>query len=95
VNVEENDMDKDGKLTLYPVPAKTFVRMVMDNPGSGSMRISIFDMSGRIKKTLTETVSQVHTYQKDIQVDDIMAGNYMLEVMINGEKWVKQFVKVE
>ena len=65
---------KEGDVALYPNPATTNVQLVIDRPGSHSVRL--LDLGGRILMNL-QTTSMV----QDINVSDLASGVYLVEVV--------------
>ena len=65
---------EEGDVTLYPNPATTNVQLVIDRPGSHSVRL--LDLGGRILMNF-QTTSMV----QDINVSDLASGVYLVEVV--------------
>ena len=59
---------------LYPVPAKNFITIQLDEKISGNADVSISDMSGKVLKKLQISASTT------IPVDDIQQGFYIVKV---------------
>jgi hypothetical protein len=67
-----------SQLKLYPVPARDRVNVQLDLDKPVNVNISIFDMSGKVVKSVNlPTVSQ---YNGHIDVASLPAGNYVMKM---------------
>ena len=70
--------DKQQPISLYPVPAVTYTNLEMNFDNPTDFSVIIFDMQGRIVKQFTDKADG--RYKKNIIVQDMPAGQYMLQV---------------
>jgi len=79
-------------ISISPIPAVTYTNLEMDFDSPTAFSVIIFDMQGRIVKQFTDKASG--KYKKHINVQDIPAGQYMLQVKTGSEARVKNFTVI-
>ena len=83
---------KESSILFYPIPATTHtnLEMIFDKPTDFS--VIIFDMQGRMVKQFADK-AEGH-YIKNINVQEMPAGQYMLQVKTNNETISKNFTVI-
>lgn len=84
VGIQEIAQDNNG-LTVYPNPTNGVLQIM--NSALQNECIEIYDMAGRIVKTVNSPISNT------INVSDIQNGMYFIAVYSNGERAIRKFVK--
>jgi hypothetical protein len=67
-----------AEMNVYPVPAKEQITVSATFKQMQPVTISVIDMSGRLVKQLTDDAST--QYHKSINVNDLPAGSYILNI---------------
>ena len=76
----------EGKITLYPNPAKDRVQI---NAGSAVSSVNMYDMQGRLVKRHSGTGSA----SEEIMLDDVPAGNYIFRVITQKGSFTRKVIK--
>ena len=79
-------------ISLYPVPAVTYTNIEMNFDKPTGFSIIIFDMQGRMVKQFTDKANG--QYKKNINVQDMPAGQYMLQVKTGKETLSRNFTVI-
>ncbi|AZQ42738.1 endonuclease [Nonlabens ponticola] len=82
-SVEENVSELSSGLQIYPVPVTSQLFINSESAIDGY----------RIINTLGQTVRQSDEVVSDINVSELSAGTYFIELNIEDEKVIKQFIK--
>jgi YD repeat-containing protein len=75
VSQHENEM---SSIALYPVPASSYINLDLNFDRPTNFSATIIDMQGRVVKHFTGNAGK--TYHKNIIVQDLPAGQYMMQV---------------
>jgi hypothetical protein len=78
-------IDFSAEITVYPNPATNYVNIKVDGLTSGSLKLEILDVHGRMRAK-HENITNEHIVT--INADHLNSGVYMLRFM-SGEKTVK------
>src|SRR6185312_11433184 len=81
-----------NKLELYPNPAKENITVRLNDSFAGKLQVRITSNSGQLLKTFDLTKSDGRL-QQNINVTDIPAGNYILEIKGKGISYSGLFIK--
>jgi hypothetical protein len=81
-----------NSLEVYPSPASEQLHLRLDDDHRGMLIIRILDLAGRELLTLSDEKLN-SLYEKSMSVDHLQNGVYFIEVMIDGNKAVKKFIK--
>lgn len=79
-------------LQLSPNPARSSINLQLTNPGIGTLKVRLSDSQGKTIRTWTFSKQQVDWYQT-LDVSNLPAGNYFLQVEGTNGKEIKQFLK--
>lgn len=79
-------------IALYPIPATTYTNLEMNFDKPTNFSVIVFDMQGRTVKQFTDK-AEGH-YKKNIIVQDMPAGQYMLQVKMNSDAISKNFTVI-
>lgn len=80
-----------NSIALWPVPAKDELNLMLSSALNGSITISVFDVAGKLIKTVNAIANAGNTV--NIDVSDLASGTYILEASCNDTKIYKKFVK--
>jgi uncharacterized protein (DUF1501 family) len=78
----------------YPNPFKTSTTISFGTQGGATM-IQLFDVSGRLVRTLVQQQYARGTYQITVNRDGLKAGNYFYRLITGNEQGTKQMVVVD
>ncbi|WP_020533970.1 T9SS type A sorting domain-containing protein [Flexithrix dorotheae] len=82
----------EESITVYPNPAREELNIAMENPLTGDLLISVFDMQGRMLQNVKlEKEDIISTYRLDHL--DISEGAYILKFDIGNHSAIKRFVR--
>ncbi|MEO7263401.1 MAG: T9SS type A sorting domain-containing protein [Ferruginibacter sp.] len=95
-NVKVNVPD-DHSLSVFPNPTSGHTLISFTHAESQKVSINIFDMSGRLVKTLANTDMQAGTHQlawdaKDEEGNNISAGIYVMRILIKDYAETKKII---
>lgn len=79
VAIDENDLESVTKLALYPNPASDQVNISFNSLAEQTIRIDIYDLSGRIVYTSQSDVSQGENLIQT-NTNELVPGHYVLMV---------------
>jgi hypothetical protein len=79
-----------SNFSLYPVPAQNVVRIEKTWSEPQAFTVSITDMQGRMIRSYSEKATA--NYSRNIDVNQLAAGNYVIKVAgVNGKASYQQF----
>lgn len=81
-----------NKLELFPNPAKENISIRINDASEGKLRVHITTNTGQTIKTF-DIAKSAGRFQQNIAIQDIPAGNYMIEVKGKGTSYSAQFIK--
>lgn len=81
-----------NKLELYPNPARENINLRLNDTYAGKLQVRILSSAGQVIKTIDITKA-IDLLQQNIPVNDLPAGNYLLEVKGKGLSYSGVFVK--
>ncbi|MBL7760272.1 MAG: T9SS type A sorting domain-containing protein [Sediminibacterium sp.] len=80
----------ESAFKVYPVPATHFVRVEMEWEQPQAFTVSVTDMQGRMIRTFSEKATA--NYSRNIDVNQLPAGNYVIKVAgVKGKATYQQF----
>jgi len=88
-NTGINDISSSNSFSIFPNPTKDYLNITNSN-NQKIKNISIIDISGKIVKEFTPSISPVK-----IPVQDLSRGTYFVIIHSNNQKWHQKFVKYE
>ncbi len=83
------------ELKLYPVPARDHITVSLNLPEDGALSIQLFDMTGKMVQETTETQTGVGEYTKELDINDLPKGAYIVKVKAVEQVMTGKFLKVE
>ena len=88
-----NTMRYQEVMNVYPNPAISSLNVQLTSDTMGTTRITIFNMSGSVVKSINKEKTQTQLFENVI-ISDLQTGVYYLEVMIAGKlRKVSKFIK--
>lgn len=97
--VEESEVTKPSRITLAstPNPAKYFVSITYELPKESEISLKVFDLSGRLIKTLDEGVKKPGSYTVEWNLRDesgsrVSAGVYFYVLKTEGKEFTRKLV---
>lgn len=69
---------------VFPSPANNEFTVSFDLKQGSDLKLSIYDLSGKLVKTLDETKVQGH-YKKTFNLSEISSGNYLIKISANSQ----------
>ena len=92
-----NDLTIDS---IYPNPAAAAVHIRYTLPGghqsaAGSDHLFVYDLLGRERRSVSLTHDGASEREIEINVSDLPAGVYLIQLQASGQSKVRSFVKVE
>jgi hypothetical protein len=91
-NIHYSAVEQQNNFSLYPLPCTTYTNLEMNFDKPTSFSIIIFDMQGRMVKQFTDK-AEGH-YKKNIIVQDMPAGQYMLQVKSSNQTMNTNFTVI-
>jgi hypothetical protein len=82
----------DKVLGLYPNPAGNDLSVELNSADKGTFSMSIFSIAGKMEKQFSFS-KQGGLFRKNISLQGLVPGTYMIMVQMGGNKYVKQFLK--
>jgi len=79
----------------YPNPFNPTTNIEFSAPKKGSVRISVFDMTGREVATLINEVLSIGKYRVDFNASNLSSGTYFYKLTAEGYSSVKKMVLVK
>jgi len=80
-------------LLLYPNPAQSTINLQLTSDSTGTMRINIFDMLGKLSMT-QQTEKQQPYFNSPINISQLASGVYVMQVIIGNKKMTAKFIKL-
>lgn len=87
--VAVEDTKFENTVLLYPNPAYSQVQIRFSQAIKGTVKVSLKEISGKIVKSWTLNLLNEH---ESIDLQDVKAGFYFMEIAQNGKKVVKKLV---
>ncbi len=93
IGMEPEDDIADAELVLYPNPASDFLKLAYQQQTPGNLTILVYDMQG--KKLITKQLDSSDSNRKTIRLDvsQLQAGYYLLQLIDGKERKVSKFIK--
>jgi hypothetical protein len=88
INIIQNDKKYDDDITVFPNPAKDFIRVHNYNDIL-THKIDIFDLTGR----LVQSVQTIEQQQNIIRLDHLGSGTYFMRIYTNKGVVNKKIIK--
>jgi len=85
--LEVQEEAKAGLAQVYPNPAVDRVTLTIDNQYTGTLRVFVADVSGRIQKQLAFTKPNKGSTQAVLSIGDLPKGTYVLKAIM--DDWTK------
>jgi hypothetical protein len=83
----------DVSLQLYPNPASDVVKVKFSSASTGSIKVKIFDVLGKMVQT-TDLDKQGMVFEKAINISTLRSGQYFLKIeQMSGKTQVQKFIK--
>lgn len=87
--IEENIPSLSNTISLYPNPAQNFI--TVDLSGIAGTQITVFNIQGKLVKTIE---SSMNLAQQKIDIADLPAGVYIMNINTPNGQAVKKFSKI-
>ena len=71
---------QNKELLIYPSPAKDYLKIILNNENTGNETISIFNLEGKLIKTLTYKEAKYSQNTISFSVSDFPCGIYLIRV---------------
>lgn len=85
-------LSSDISIAMYPNPTAQLLNIVLNNvPAGENITASVIDLSGRVLKSKQIVSSNVNNL--NFNINELSAGMYLLQIVVNNEKSVWRFVK--
>ena len=78
-----------ANVKLYPVPANNIMNLAVQWENAADFTVSITDINGRTVKSWSEKATP--NYNRQIPVNDMPAGNYLITISNGSQTTTKQF----
>jgi hypothetical protein len=79
---------------IQPNPAQAYLQLFYNLPESGNVQINVLDMAGRNIKQMQRTNFSEGYHNHIVDVQDLEAGIYFIQLQIGGsQSGVKKFIK--
>lgn len=82
-------------LKIYPNPAKSVVRVQYSLPVEGKVTIQLFDISGRLIKTLVDEYKKSDNYSLTLNTKTLPTGVYFLSLQTDEKRVIERLVVVK
>jgi hypothetical protein len=80
-------------LALFPSPASDYLDINFSSLYYGDLQIKIYDTLGREVFRSSETLATPGLFNKQLRIDHLSEGQYLLEIYFNGERTERGFIK--
>lgn len=91
-NVSSSDIEINHQTVIYPNPVHNYFSTEFELPASGSIQFRIYDMNGRLIKYLLNAKAKEGKNRFTFSTDELPPGNYLLDMMLNGQHFDTQNV---
>ena len=88
----ENILEQLTGVAVYPNPARELVTVSLRNELNGEVEINIYDLSGK-KAISTRVMKSGEWMQQELDLGTLERGYYMIEVQLDGNRYMKGLVK--
>ncbi|MFN8114761.1 MAG: GEVED domain-containing protein [Bacteroidia bacterium] len=87
-NVSVREIEtQDHKISVFPNPATNFVTIKYSLQSNSSVKIEVFDIFGKLVKTLLPLTQQnTNNYKTTWNLDELTSGLYFIKTTINGSE---------
>ena len=92
-SVNVSTVTESSQTEIFPNPVTDKFVLKISNTLTGSVKVSLFDASGVLKKEFNFQKSLSSTQQTYLDISDLAAGNYVLKTSIGSWSESKQLVK--
>ena len=80
----EQEIVKESPLRLFPNPAENQTMIEYDVLRKARVAINVYDLTGRLIKTLTDEDKLVHTYKIPFNSESLNSGTYIIDYQADG-----------
>ncbi|MGD2035814.1 MAG: T9SS type A sorting domain-containing protein, partial [Bacteroidales bacterium] len=89
--VNDDELDERIELVVFPNPSEGVVRLTMESPESGELRIAIYDLKGQ---TVYEdmAIKNPGVFSDILNMDHLPPGSYILSAVIRSDTFTSRFV---
>lgn len=81
------------RVVSYPNPADHLVNLMYRLDEPSDVKVSIYNTNGQLMKSVANDFSVVGERSHKVFIDDMPAGAYTFQLIINGKKMAKPFIK--
>ena len=89
---DANDFSLGNEVVIYPNPSSDFISIQISNVVANKMNVNIYDISGRLVKSVEFNPSQDSADQR-IDISTFSSGTYFINGVIDNKEFVKKFIK--
>ncbi|MFD0765582.1 S8 family serine peptidase [Mucilaginibacter lutimaris] len=89
------DGGTDIGLTVFPVPATTYLNVVFEAKDAGNLGISLVNTAGQVVYKTTQKVNAAGNYSTVINTTDILPGNYILKLNLGNKVYSKKVIIIK
>ena len=86
------EIKPQGTMNLLPTASDGNFTIDFQSPHTGELMVKIYNPYGQIVQELTD-LKQGEKWQKSIDLVSLEAGNYFVNIRLNGFSWTQQIVK--
>lgn len=80
----EVDITKESSLRVFPNPTQSETMIEYDVLKKGRVKINVYDLTGRLLKTLIDEEKNVKTYQVKLNSENFSSGMYLIDYQLDG-----------
>lgn len=92
--VSTDEIETLDEISIAPNPAKDFVQLNYSSGTDENIDVQIFDMQGKLMKSMNSLSNQVGQNQQTINVAELATGTYQVVISQNGKQHTKTLIKL-
>ncbi len=93
VGIRNSGVDQNSPLKVFPNPVNDYLSFTTESERSTMAEVRVISVSGKIMLSQKQPVDVGSTGIQRVDVSNLVPGNYILEVKINGVSQTAKFVK--
>ncbi len=80
----ENEITKELPLRIFPNPTESETTIEYDVLKKGRVKINLYDLTGKLIKTIADEEKSIKTYQQKISNENLSSGLYLVDYQLDG-----------
>ena len=80
-------------INIAPNPAQTYTNLSYTIPQSSWIKMIVYNAKGQLIETLLNERAAAGNYQKILNIEKYSSGKYIIQLLVDGEKYSSSFYK--